>query len=169
MGVTYVLAFVSLEFITGAFRVGVIGLGLGLFASLVLLPFPFLGSRLRSLFVAVGPADRWEGNYLPLMTIIGGGEIALFALTVDVIAVEYSDPAVVEQLTLSASVVLLLGYMVVLGLIPFLLPRLGIDWDDNGYDARTVGIVGGALLWYHAGTILLSPYAFDVVATLPSP
>lgn len=169
MGVTIVLAFVSPEFISGALRVGVIGLGLGLVASLVLVPFLFLGGRLRSLFVAVGPADRWVGNYLLVMTIIGGGEIALFALTVDVIAVEYSDPAVVEQLTLYASVALLLGYIVVLGLIPFLLPRLGIDWDENGYDARTIGLVGGALLWYHAGTILLSPYAFDVFATLPSP
>lgn len=169
MSVSNVLAFVSPEFISGAFRIGVVSLGLGLFASLVLIPFLFVGRRLRSLFVAVGPADRWVSNYLLVMTILGGGEIALFALTVDVIAIEYSDPAVVEQLTLAASVALLLGYIVVLGLIPFLLPRLGIDWDENGYDTRTVGIIGGALLWYHAGTIILSPYAFNVFATLPSP
>lgn len=169
MGVPNVLTFVSPEFISGALRVGVISLGLGLFTSLV--PVPFLvGRRLRSLFAVVGPADRWVDNYLLVMTIIGGGEIALFALTADVIAIEYSDPALIERFIQFASVALLLGYIVVLGLISLVvLPRLGIDWDENGYDGRTIGLVGGALLWYHAGTILLSPFAFDWFATLPSP
>lgn len=164
---TLVLAFVSPEVAGGAIRVGVISLGLGLFASLVPVPF-LLGRRLRSLFETVGPTDRWAGNYLIIMTIIGGGEIALFALTVDVIAVEYADPAVVERLVLSASVALLLAYIILLSMITFVvLPRLGI-WNEHAHDARTIGGVGGAILWYHAGTVLLSPYAFDWFATLPS-
>lgn len=166
MVVPYVLAFVSLEFIRGALRIGVISLGLGLLASLVLVPF-LLNGRLRSLFATVGPTDHWMGNYPIIMTIVGGGEIALFALTVELIAIEYANPATVEQLVLSASVALLLGCILVLSLLPLVVfPRLGIDWDRNGYDARTIGLVCGAVLWYHAGTILLSPYTFDWI---PSP
>jgi hypothetical protein len=158
------IAFVSVEFVVGALRVGIISLGLGFLASFVLLPF-LVGHRLRSLFTTVGPTNHWVSDYLILMTLIGGGEISVFALTVDLIGIEYADPMVLEQLILYASVALCLVYVTTLCLIPLVvLPRLGIDWDKNDYDVRTIGLVITAVLWYHIGMVLLSPYVFDLLA-----
>jgi hypothetical protein len=159
-------AFVSAEFAVGAFRVGLISLGLGFLASFVLFPF-LVGHRFRSLFATVGPTDYWMGNYILIMTIIGGGEIGLFALTIDLIGVEYANPAVVEQFVLYASVALFLGYVTVSWLLALVvLPRLGIDWDENDYNLRTVGLISAAVLWYHVGMVLLSPYVFALLAPI---
>lgn len=159
-------AFISPEVAVGAIRVGIISLGLGFLASFVLLPF-LVGHRLRSLFATIGPTNHWASDYLILMTVIGGGEIAVFAVTVNVIGIQYANPMVVEQLVLYASVALFVGYIVALCLVPLLvLPRLGIDWDENDYDLRTIGLVCIAVLWYHIGTILLSPYAFDLLSPI---
>jgi hypothetical protein len=158
------IAFVSMGFVVGALRVGIISLGLGFLASFVLLPF-LVGHRLRSLFTTVGPTNHWVSDYLILMTLIGGGEIGVFALTVDVIGIEYANPIVIEQLVLYASVALCLIYVTTLCLIPLVvLPRLGIDWDEHDYNMRTVGLITTAVLWYHLGTVLLSPYVFDLLA-----
>lgn len=158
------LLFVSAEFALGAIRIGVLGLCLGLVGSLV--PAPFVVSRrLRGLFGAVGPADSWVSNYVLWVTVIGGGEIAVFGVLVDLIAVEYANPTVVQQLTVTSSVVLLVGSILlscVLALV--VLPWLGI-WDHE-VDRRTVAVVIGVILWYHAVTVLLSPYAFDWLLTL---
>jgi hypothetical protein len=159
-------AFVSAEVAVGALRVGIIGLGLGFLASFVLLPF-LVGHRLRSLFATVGPTNHWASDYFVLMTVIGGGEITVFAVTVNVIGIQYANPMVVEQLVLYASVALFVGYVVALCLLPLvILPRLGIDWDKNAYDVRTIGLVCIAVLWYHVGTILLSPYVFDLLPSI---
>lgn len=159
MDVFYTIGFVSAGFVLGAVRIGLFGFCLGMCASLVPLPF-VVSNRIRSLFGAVGPTDSWVGNYGLWMTVVGGSEIALFAVTIDVISVEYADPAVVEQLTVAASAVLAVGYiLVLLVLLLVVLPR-GFDWGD-WYDRRTVGLIVGGILWYHAGTVLLSPYAFD--------
>lgn len=165
MDISQMVGFVSVEFALGAIRIGAVSLCLGLCASLV--PAPFVMShRIRSLFGTVGPSDSWAGNYLLWMMVIGGGEIAVFALTVDVIAVEYADPAVIEQLTLTASAVLVAGYiLVLLALLVVVFPRLGIDWADR-YDRGTIGLVTSGVLWYHAGTVVLSPYAFDWLLSL---
>lgn len=166
MGITQMIGFVSVEFVLGAVRIGAFGLCLGLCASLV--PVPFLVShRIRSLFGAVGPTDSWAGNYVLWVTVIGGGEIALFALTVDVIAVEYTDPAVIGQLTVAASAVLVAGYILgLLALLVVVFPRLGFDWTEQ-YDRRTIGLLVSVVFWYHAGTVFLSPYAFDWLQSLP--
>lgn len=157
------LAFVSVEFLTSALRLGVVSLLLGAGSSLVLAPL-LLSRRLRSLFTAVAPGGHWIGAYVLIMTMIGGGEIWLFALTLNVLQIELTDPT---TLVLAASVVLFLIYIVVLFLVPIsVLPRLA-DWDENGYDRRTIGLIGASVLWYHAGMILVSPYAFDVLSGLP--
>lgn len=159
-------AFVSTEVAVGAVRVGIISLGLGFLASFVLLPF-LAGHRLRSLFATVGPTNHWASDYLISMTVIGWGEIAVFTFTVNVIGIEYANPMLTEQLVLYASVALFLGYVITLCLVPLLvLPRLGIDWDENDYDLKTIGLVGIAVLWYHIGTVLLSPYVFDLLAPI---
>lgn len=164
MGFVDPIAFVSMEFVVGALRVGILSLGLGFLASFVVVPF-LVSPRFRSLFATGGPVDHWVGNYLLVMTVIGGGEIGLFAVTVNLIGIQYANPAVVEQLVQSVSIALFLGYVAVLWLVPIVfLPRLGIDWDDNGYDLRTIGLVSSAVLWYHIGMVLLSPYAFDWLA-----
>lgn len=155
--------FVSSEFLTGALRLGIISLVLGAGSSLVLAPF-LLASRLRSLFAAVAPGGHWVGGYILIMTIIGGGEIWLFALTLNVLQIELTDPT---TLVLAASVVLFLIYVAVLWIVPIhVLPRL-TDWDEHGYDGRTIGVIGVSVLWYHVGMILVSPYAFDVLSGLP--
>lgn len=159
-------AFVSPDVAVGAVRVGILSLGLGFLASFVLLPF-LAGHRLRSLFETVGPTSHWASDYFISMTVIGGGEIAVFAIIVNVIGIQYANPMVVQRLVLYASVALFLGYVITLCLVPLLvLPRLGIDWDGNGYDPMTIGLVCIAVLWYHIGTILLSPYAFDLLAPI---
>ncbi len=159
MDASHAIGFVSAEFALGAARIGVFSLCLGLCASLVPVPF-VVSQRIRSLFGAVGPTDSWAGNYVLWVTAVGGGEIAVFALTVDVIAVEYADPAAAERLTVAASAVLVVGYVLaLLALLLVVLPR-GFDWDD-WYDRRAIGLIASGVLWYHAGTVLLSPYAFD--------
>lgn len=160
------VGFVSADFAFGAIRIGTFSLCLGLCASLVPVPF-VLSHRIRSLFGSIGPIDSWAGNYVSWMTVIGGGEITLFAITVDVIAVEFTDPTVVDQLTVAASAVLVAGYiLVVLALLLVVVPHIKGDWSDQ-YDRRTIGLLTGGVLWYHAGTVLLSPYAFDWLLSLP--
>ncbi|RRJ33588.1 hypothetical protein [Halocatena pleomorpha] len=168
MDVVQVVGFVSTDFALGTIRIGAFSLWLGLCASLVAVPF-LLSTRIRSLFRRIGPFSGWVGNYTVWMTVIGGGEIALFAFAADVIAVEYADPAVVERLITTASAVLVVGYvLLLLVLLLVVLPRLGINWPEQ-YDRRTVGLIVGGVLWYHAGTVLLSPYAFDWLMSLARP
>lgn len=164
MNGTEVIGFVSVEFALGAVRIGVFSLCLGLCSSIVAVPF-MVSKRLRGLFDAVGPVGSWVGSYVFWVTVIGGGEIAVFAVTADLIAVQYADPVVVKQLTATASAVLVVGFVLVLCLLALvLLPWLGLL--DHQPDRRTVAVVTGVVLWYHIVTVLLSPYAFDWLLAL---
>ncbi len=167
MGIVQIVGFVSADFAYGTIRIGMFSLWLGLCASLVAVPF-LVSNRIRSLFGRVGPFGGWAGNYVVWMTMVGGGEIAVFALTVDVIAVEYADPAVVEQLIRTASAGLVAGYVLVSLALLLVIPRFWSGWPAR-YDRRTISLVIGGVLWYHAGTVLLSPYAFDWLLALSHP
>ncbi|WP_330631973.1 hypothetical protein [Halocatena halophila] len=159
-----VAGFISPTIGIGIARVLLLGILLGLPATALLTPF-LLSNRFRSLFRAVGPTRTLAVNYLVWLWLFGGLQIGLFGTGIALLAVEIADPDQLQQLMRVATAGLAIGYpLCVFAGIRYVLGAFGIDWKPHGYDRKTIGVLVGAIVWYQAATVIVSPYAIDAIS-----
>ena len=142
-------------------------LGPGLVATVWWLPV-LASSRLRALFAALPPSRSVAASYvlagvgLSVPWLLGlGSALAALGGAADPEAVG-GEPilAVAGRLGLLYTV----GLPVVAGAG---LPRLGVDWDPNGYPASTYAVLVLAAAWY-AAVFAVPAFLFALVVSLPA-
>lgn len=145
------------------FVVGLL-LGPGIVAAIIWSPF-LLASRIRALFRALPPARSTAVSYV--VVTVGLSIPYLFGTIAALVVTEGQTGGAMANALLN--VLIPVSSLYVLGL-PILairgLPRIGRDWDPNGYDTTTwvLLIVGAA--WYSA-LFAVPLFLIAVVLALP--
>lgn len=144
----------------------VLVLGPGLVATLLWSPVLVAG-RLRALFRQLPLTGSTAVNYVLAVMALSVPWLVGLGWAFAEIGSQGANGAAGGEPLVAIAGQLAVGYVVGLPLAAGLgLPRLGVDWDPNGYGAGTWLVLVVASAWY-AGVFAVPTFLFGVIVSLP--